>query len=52
MTLLPLPLALAAKMDEYARVIGPGVFQDEWDIDEEEDEPESEESIIQGTLFS
>ena len=37
MTLLPLPLELAYKMSEYAEVIGPWIFPEEW-INEEEDE--------------
>jgi hypothetical protein len=40
MTLLPLPLELAQKMDEYAAVIGPWVFPDEWDEDDDEEEEE------------
>ncbi len=46
MTLLPLPLALARKMDEYAEVIGPKVLHDEslFDYDEdEEDEVQAEQ---------
>jgi hypothetical protein len=46
MTLLPLPLALARKMDEYAEVIGPKVLHDEslFDYDEdEEDETQAEQ---------
>ena len=42
MTLLPLPLELAQKMDEYAEVIGPWVFPEEWS-DEEDEEPEIEQ---------
>lgn len=42
MTLLPLPLELAQKMDEYAAVIGPWLFPEEWneegDVEEEEEE--------------
>lgn len=38
MTLLPLPLEFAHKMGEYAEVIGPWVFPDEWEEEEEEEE--------------
>lgn len=45
MTLLPLPLELARKMGEYAEVIGPWVFPDEWEEegDDEEEEVERED---------
>lgn len=36
MTLLPLPLEFAQKMDEYAEVIGPWIFPEEWNDDEDE----------------
>jgi hypothetical protein len=40
MTLFPLPLEFAKKMDEYAAVIGPWIFPEEWNDDEEDDEEE------------
>jgi hypothetical protein len=43
MTLLPLPLEFARKMGEYAEVIGPWVFPDEWDEEENEEEETEEE---------
>jgi hypothetical protein len=46
MTLLPLPLEFARKMGDYAEVIGPWVFPDEWD--EEEDEEEENEEDEEG----
>jgi hypothetical protein len=42
MTLLPLPLEFARKMDEYAEVIGPWIFPNEWNDDAEDDEIEGE----------
>ncbi len=36
-TLLPLPLEFAKKVEDYARVIGPWVFPDEWDQENEEE---------------
>ncbi|BCL79536.1 DUF3962 domain-containing protein [Ktedonobacteria bacterium brp13] len=44
MTLLPLPLELARKMDEYAAVIGPWVFPGEWNEDNEEEDNEEEDN--------
>ncbi len=44
MTLFPLPLEFARKMDEYAEVIGPWVFPEEWMDDDEEDGDDVEES--------
>jgi hypothetical protein len=41
MTLFPLPLEFAKKMDEYAAVIGPWIFPEEWNEDEDEDEDEN-----------
>ena len=56
MTLLPLPLELARKMDEYAMVIGPWIFPEEWEEEEDEDEEEEEDDdssgIEQLELFS
>ncbi len=49
MTLLPLPLEFAAKMDEYARVIGPWVLPREWDEEDEEDEDDT--GVVQLSLF-
>ncbi|GER88980.1 hypothetical protein KDW_31420 [Dictyobacter vulcani] len=48
MTLFPLPLEFAKKMDEYAAVIGPWIFPEEWkgDEDENEDENEDETRVI------
>jgi hypothetical protein len=43
MTVLPLPLELAQKMDEYAEVIGPWVFPDEWEDEDDDHEPEIEQ---------
>jgi hypothetical protein len=44
MTLLPLPLAFAQKMDEYAEVIGPWIFPEVWnDEDDENDDLEAEQ---------
>ena len=47
MTLLPLPLALARKMDEYAEVIGPKLLHDEslFDYDEDEEDEEQAEQL-------
>jgi hypothetical protein len=43
MTLLPLPLEFAQKMDEYAEVIGPWIFPEEWnDEDDENDDMDVE----------
>ncbi len=36
MTLLPLPLEFAQKMDEYAEVIGPWIFPEEWNDEQVE----------------
>jgi hypothetical protein len=49
MTLLPLPLEFARKMDEYAAVIGPWVFPDEEDEEEEEEEEEMPELVVAQT---
>lgn len=35
MTLLPLPLHMANKMDKYAAVIGPWVWTEEWRQEEQ-----------------
>ena len=43
MLLLPLPLAYARKMDEYASTIGPWVLPDEWPEEEEDEEEEESE---------
>ena len=34
MTLFPLPLELAQRMSEYAEVIGPWIFPEEWNDEE------------------
>lgn len=44
MTLFPLPLEFARKMDEYAEVIGPWIFPEEWVDNEEEDGDDVEET--------
>jgi hypothetical protein len=49
MTLLPLPLEFARKMDEYAAVIGPWVFPDEEDDEGEEEEEEMPELVVAKT---
>lgn len=43
MTLFPIPLEFARKMDEYAEVIGPWIFPEEWMDDDEEDGNDVEE---------
>jgi len=42
MTLFPLPLELAQGMDEYAEVIGPWVFPEEWSDEEDREEGRDE----------
>lgn len=49
MTLLPLPLEFARKMDEYAAVIGPWVFPDEDDDEDDEEEEEMPELVVAKT---
>jgi hypothetical protein len=54
-TLLPLPMMLAWKMDEYAQAIGPRVLSEEWDrVDADEDDEDDEQagSGLQMSLFS
>jgi len=46
MTLFPLPLELAQRMSEYAEVIGPWIFPEEWN-DEENGEEGRDEMEIQ-----
>lgn len=46
MTLFPLPLALAQKMGEYAEVIGPWVFPEEWGNEEEIEGDEDDLEIL------
>jgi pPIWI_RE module N-terminal domain/RNaseH domain of pPIWI_RE/MID domain of pPIWI_RE len=45
MTLFPLPLELAQRMSEYAEVIGPWVFPEEWSEEEDEEEERDEVEI-------
>jgi hypothetical protein len=55
MTRLPLPLELARKMDEYAMVIGPWIFPEEWEEEENEEGDEDEDEgpgLEQLELFS
>lgn len=49
MTKFPLPLEFAAKMEEYARVIGPWLLPQEWE--DEDEEEEVDEGPQQTTLF-
>ena len=42
MTLLPLPLELAKKMGEYAEVIGPWVFSEQWEEEDEEEKSDED----------